>query len=92
MNTQQLETQLSNVLKPVTPHAEFVSQLKAQLAQPSASTPAENRSPVWLIVAGIGSLVSIAGVVLVVLRLGGSLVRRVSESMPPSNRMASAPR
>lgn len=92
MNTQQLETQLSNILKPVTPSAEFVSQLKTQLAQPNANTPVENRSPVWLIVAGIGGLVSIAGVVLVVLRLGGSLVRRVSESMPRSNHMASAPR
>lgn len=92
MNTQQLEAQLSNALKPVTPPAEFVNQLKAQLAQPLIVDPAENRSPVWLIVAGIGGLVSIAGVVLVVLRLGGSLARRVSEAMPRSNRMASAPR
>lgn len=91
MNTQPLEAQLSNTLKPVRPRAEFVNQLKAQLTQPLTITSAENRSPIWLIVAGIGGLVSIAGVVLVVFRLGGSLVRRVSESMPRSNRMASAP-
>lgn len=90
MNTQQLEAQLSGALKPITPRTEFISQLKARLAQPSA--PIENRSPVWLIVAGIGGLVSVAGVALVVFRLGGSLVRRVSEAWPRSNRMASASR
>jgi hypothetical protein len=92
MNTQQLESQLGQVLKPVAPRAEFVSQLKAQLAQPLAVAPTENRSPVWLIVAGIGGVVSLAGVVLVVLRLGGSLARRASEALPRSNRMASASR
>lgn len=92
MNTQQLEAQLSKVLKPVAPRTEFVGQLKAQLAQPSPVASTENRSPVWLIVAGIGGLVSVAGVVLVVFRLGGSLARRVAEAWPRSNSMASASR
>jgi uncharacterized membrane protein YdcZ (DUF606 family) len=89
MNQHTLEAQLSNALKPVAPRLEFLSQLKTQLTQPH--TPSEVRSPVWLIVAGIGGLVSVAGVVLVVARLGGTLMRRASESLPRSSRMASAP-
>jgi len=91
MNTQLLETRLGSLLKPVTPRPEFVSELKAQLAEPrQMAAPA--RSPLWLIVAGIGGVVSVAGVALVVFRLGGSLARRAAEVWPRSGRMASASR